>query len=415
MKDLAMTQLPALGRRTLLGGLTAALAAPALIGRAKADDVVKMASILDLSGGLSIYGKSIHMCMQMAVEEINAAGGLNGKQVQMLTYDTQSNMQLYAQYAQQAALQDQVDFVHGGITSASREVIRPILDRYKTLYLYSTQYEGGVCDMNTICTGATPSMQVTEPLKWAINKWGKKIFVIGADYNAPRIYGMWAKYFAKKYGATVIDEEFFPLDVTEFGPVITKIQQAKPDLVYSIMVGAAQMGFYRQWGSAGLVGKIPLMSFSFGAGNEDVMLPADDTNGIVVPSSYFRDIKSPENAAFIERFTKRFSMEATALNNTACGGYEGTMLWAEAVKKAGTAKRLDVIKAITEVSYTGPGGTLKVDPKTHHAARDIFVGQVNDQKWNILQVLKNQPAEDSSGRCDLVANPRLNKQFTPVI
>lgn len=410
-----MNDLGILGRRTLLGGLGLAVAAPAIIGRAKADDVVKMGSILDLSGGLSIYGKSIHMAMQMAVEDINAAGGLNGKKVEMLTYDTQSNMQLYAQYAQQAALQDGVDFVHGGITSASREVIRPILDRYKTLYLYSTQYEGGVCDMNTFCTGATPSMQVTQPLKWAINKWGKKIFVIGADYNAPRIYGMWAKYFAKQYGATVIDEEFFPLDVTEFGPVITKIQQMKPDLVYSIMVGAAQMGFYRQWGSAGLTGKIPLMSFSFGAGNEDVMLPPEDTNGIVVPASYFRDIQSAENKDFIARFTKRFNTTADALNNTAVGGYEGTMVWAQAVKKAGTAKRTAVIEAMSEVSYTGPGGTLKISPATHHAARDIFVGQIQDKKWTILEVLMNQPATDFNGACDLTKHPRTNKQFTPII
>jgi branched-chain amino acid transport system substrate-binding protein len=410
-----MTLLPTVGRRLILGGLATALAAPPIIGRARADDTVKMASILDLSGGLAIYGKSIHMCMQLATEDINASGGLNGKKLEMLSYDTQSNMQLYAQYAQQAALQDHVDLVHGAITSASREVIRPILDRYKTLLMYSTQYEGGVCDINTFCTGATPAMQVTQPLKWAINKWGKKIFVIGADYNAPRIFGMWAKYFAKEYGATVIDEEYFPLDVTEFGPVITKIQQMKPDIVYSIMVGAAQMGFYRQWASAGLTGKMPLMSFSFGAGNEDVMLPADVTNGIIVPSSYFRDIDTPENKDFIARFSKRFNTDATALNNTAIGGYEGTMIWAAAVRKAGTADRMKVIEAMGEVSFTGPAGTIKIDPETHHASRDIYLGQVENKHWNILQVLHDQKAADFEGRCNLVTHPRTDKQFVPEI
>jgi urea transport system substrate-binding protein len=410
-----MTKLPTVGRRVLLGGIATALAAPALIGKARADDTVKMAAIFDLSGGLSIYGKPVHMCAQLAVEDINASGGLNGKKLEMLTYDTQSNMQLYAQYAQQAALQDRVDLVHGAITSASREVIRPILDRYKTLLMYSTQYEGGVCDINTFCTGATPAMQVTDPLKWAINKWGKKIFVIGADYNAPRIFGMWAKYFAKEYGATVVDEEYFPLDVTEFGPVITKIQQAKPDIVYSIMVGAAQMGFYRQWASAGLTGKMPLMSFSFGAGNEEIMLPAEVTNGIISPTSYFRDIQTPANLDFIARFSKRFNTDSTPLNGVSIGGYEGTMIWAEAVRKAGTAERSKVIEAMSEVSFAGPAGILKIDAQTHHVSRDIYVGQVENKRWNILQTLHDQKANDFSGRCDLVKSPRTNKQFVPVI
>ena len=116
--------------------------------------------------------------LTLAVEEANAAGGLLGRQIKLINYDTQSNMQLYTQFAQQAALKDKVAVVHGGITSASREVIRPVLDRFKTLYFYNTQYEGGVCDRNQFDTGVTPAQTVEKLVPYAMKKWGKKVYVI---------------------------------------------------------------------------------------------------------------------------------------------------------------------------------------------------------------------------------------------
>src|SRR6478752_6429003 len=121
--------------------------------------------------------------MTLAVEEANAAGGLLGRQIKLINYDTQSNMQLYTQFAQQAALKDKVAVVHGGITSASREVIRPVLDKFKTLYFYNTQYEGGVCDRNQFDTGVTPAQTVEKLVPHAMKKWGKKVYVVAADYN----------------------------------------------------------------------------------------------------------------------------------------------------------------------------------------------------------------------------------------
>ena len=136
---------------------TAATAAAGMLGStAWADDPISVASIHDLSGGLDIYGKPMVDALTLAVEEANAAGGLLGRQIELINYDPQSNMQLYTQFAQQAALKDKVAVVHGGITSASREAIRPVLDRFKTLYFYNTQYEGGVCDRDQFGTGVDP-------------------------------------------------------------------------------------------------------------------------------------------------------------------------------------------------------------------------------------------------------------------
>ena len=124
------------------------MAAPAIIGRAEASSSLKMAVILDQTGGLDIYGRPMVDASHMAVEEINSAGGLLGKKLDLTVYDPQSTIQFYTQYATKAATSDRVDVVQAGITSASRESIRPLLSRYRTLYFYNTLYEGGVCDTN---------------------------------------------------------------------------------------------------------------------------------------------------------------------------------------------------------------------------------------------------------------------------
>ena len=152
-----------INRRRLLRstaiGAAAAVAGPFVIRDLHADDAIKVAGIHDTSGGLDIYGKQMVATMDLAVNEINAAGGVLGRKIQLINYDPQSNIQLYTQYATEAATKEKVAVVHGGITSASREAIRPLLKRYNTLYFYNTHYEGGVCDRNIFCTGSTPAQR----------------------------------------------------------------------------------------------------------------------------------------------------------------------------------------------------------------------------------------------------------------
>ena len=219
----------AFDRRTFIKGTSVAgltLMAPGIIGRAKADDKIRLASILDQSGGLDIYGKPMANATQMAVDEINAAGGLNGQQIELINYDPQSNIQFYTQYATKAATGDKAHVVHAGITSASREAIRPTLGRFQSLYFYNTQYEGGVCDRNCFCTGSTPAQTVEKLVPYAMNKFGKKVYIIAADYNYGQITAQWVKKYVTDNGGEVADTEFFPLDVTNFGPTIKKIQAA---------------------------------------------------------------------------------------------------------------------------------------------------------------------------------------------
>ncbi|GAB2941852.1 urea ABC transporter substrate-binding protein [Hafnia psychrotolerans] len=373
---------------------------------------IKVATILDLSGGLDIYGKAMSDAINLAAEEINTSGGLLGRPLQMINYDAQSSMQLYAQYAQQAALKDQVAVVHGGITSASREVIRPVLDRFRTLYFYPAQYEGGVCDRNYFSSGSTPSQTVEKLVPYAMKKWGKKVYILAADYNYGQIVSAWVKKYVQDNGGEVMDIEFFPLDVTDFGAAISKVQKAKPDIVWSALVGGAHLSFYRQWHASGMTGKIPIASTVFGSGNEHIILSPEESNGILVCANYMQEIPTPDNEAFVKKFKAKYGKNAPYVHDLAMGAYQGMLLWAAGVRKAGDIDRMKVIAALeTGISVASPSGKVTVDPPTHHCILDVHIAEVQNHEMKILESYSQQAPADTAMVCNLQKNPRDNKQY----
>ncbi len=372
---------------------------------------IKLGSLVDASGNLDIYGKPMVQATQLAVEELNAAGGLLGRKIQLIQYDSQSDIATYAKFAQQLVRQDKVHVVHGGITSASREAIRPIFTRGNTLYFYNVLYEGGVCDRNTVCTGTTPA-QANEPVvDVAMKQWGKRVYIIAADYNYGQITSKWVTHYVKQRQGTVVKAEFFPLTIADFGSTIAKIQQEKPDWVCSVLIGGAHMSFYRQWAASGMNKRIPLASTVFGGGNEHQALSPAEGDGILVAANYSPEDPNPANKAFLAAWQKRFG-DTKVIHELAVSQYQGIKLWAEAVKKAGSLDRNAMLKAIeSEPAIEGPAGTVKLDAKTHHCVLDVRVLEVKNQKLNIKSVAKQRPPSDTAQVCDLIKNPKENKQF----
>jgi urea transport system substrate-binding protein len=404
-----------LERRKILKAVTgsAALAATSMLPvfAQKTKDEIVIGSLHDLSGGLDVYGKSMEDALQLAVEEINAAGLLSRK-VRSVTLDSQSNMQLYAQYAQQAALKDKVAVLFGGITSASREVIRPVMRRFNTPYFYNTQYEGGVCDRNIFVTARTPVQGLDKLVPFVTKKWGKKIYIVAADYNYGQITSEWIKKYAKDVGATVVSADFFPLDVNQFGPTIQKIQAAKPDMVISVLVGGAHISFYRQWAAAGMNTKIPMASTTFGGGNEQLVLSPQESDGIVNTFNYVQALDSPENNAFVARWHKKFGDDYPYIGELAVATYQGVHLWAEGVKRAGSIDRVKMTQALESgASINGPSGKVSMDPATHHCTLDVLITECKNRQWKILETHKQQKPLDTAAVCDLRKNPNENKQF----
>ena len=390
---------------SMLGG---ALVMPRLAGAA---DTIKLGSVLDTSGPFDAYGKPMDKALRLAVAKINADGGLLGKQVEVVAYDTQSDMALYTQYGQQLTRQDKVDVVHGGILSASREAIRQTMRKTKTLYFYNVLYEGGVCDRNIFINGITPAQQVEVLVPYAMGKSGKKVYVLAADYNYGQYMADWIRKFVADNGGETVGVDFFPLNVSDFGSTIAKIQTAAPDLVIAPLVGGAHLSFFRQWAAAGMNSKIPLASTTLGVGNEHKVLTPEEGNGIMVAFNYSQELDTPENNAFKKAWADAYDGDQS-MHEIAVSNYSGILTWAAGVKKAGSLDRDKVIEALESgISIDGPGGKVTVDPKTHHAVLDVHIMEFKDQKMNVIETLPQRQPADTQAVCDLFANPDDNTQY----
>lgn len=406
-------------RNFVTGILSGALAAPTV---ANALDIssawaaggeIRVGGVMDISGPFQARAKA--NILRFAIEETNAAGGLLGRHVKLIQYDTQSNNQMYAQYGQQLVLNDKVAAVFGTITSAAREVIRPILDRGKVPYFYTTGYEGGVCDRYTFCTGATVGQCLGTLLPFAMQKFGKRAYVLGPDYLFGQVSEKWVRKIVAGHGGKVVGAELFPLDAANFSSTISNIQSAAPDFIIDSFVTPPQMSFYGQWTAAGMKAKIPIASQTFGNNGQHLQMPKEVSDGIVACYEYFQEMPGAANKAFVDKFHKRFGND-DYIGDVIFGDYIAWQLWAEAVKKAGSIEREPVLKALDQgMTIQTPGPVVKLDPKIHHCIFDMNVVEIRDRTFHILDTAKNVDAPEMAGRCDLIENPRLNRQFQPQI
>jgi branched-chain amino acid transport system substrate-binding protein len=373
---------------------------------------IKVGNILDKTGGLNIYCLAQIDMIAMAVDQINAAGGLLGRKVDLLFYDSQSNNQLNAQYTTQALLEDKIDVLQAGVTSSSREVMRPIVHRYNGLYFYNSLYEGGVCDRLYYNTGITPGQQLQVLVPAAVKKFGKKGYILAADYNYGQISAKWVQKFIRENGGEDVGVEFFPLDVTNFSPVIARIQEKKPNFVFSALVGGAHMSFYQQYSASGVKKSIPIASSTYGLGNEQTQLGPDEIEDILVCNSYYPNNPSPENTAFLAEVEKKYPKKYSYLPEYGEYGYVGMMLWAEGVRKAGSVEHEKVIQALdTGISLKAPSGLVKLDPQTHHVIRDLHLAVgTRDHTFKILESFSQLAPIDTQSVCDLIKNPSANEQ-----
>ena len=408
-----------INRRDIIRGAAAAgLAIPAgafLPQWAAAADDIAVGSILDATGPINIYGKPMIDATKFAVDSLNQAGGVLGRKLRLIENDGQSNNQVYAQDAVKLILDDKVAALMGGITSASREAVRPVVDKYPTVYFYNEQYEGGVCDKLVFCTGVTPAQQLGVLVPWATKQYGKKIYTLAADYNYGHISADWVKVYLKQAGGEIAGEEFIPLDVVNFDSVIQRLQSNKPDVVMSLLVGGNHIAFYRQFAAAGLKGKMAMVSATFGLGNEQIVLTPQEAEGIIVIYPYFQELDNSINKEWVAAWHKRFGSDYTYITDSASTVWNGWHLWAMAVNKANSLDREKVIGALESgLTFNSPEGEIKLDPKSHHVIHSVHLAKVNDKNgFTIMQSFANVEPSDTMQVCDLLSDPDQHKQYTP--
>ena len=379
-----------------------------------AADGIKIGSLHDLTGGLNIYGIQMSQGLKLAVDSINAKGGLLGKQIEIVEYDCQSELSKYTQYANTLLLKDKVPVIFGGLTSSSREAVRPIIHRKKVPYFYNSLYEGGVCDRYNFITGATASQQLSVLMEWAAENYGKKFYIMAPDYNFGTISAHWIHLYAKRLGGEVVGEDFLPLSTSDFGPTLKKIQAAQPDVVVALPVGANQTGFLEQFAASGLKEKIGIVSTNYGSGNQQVVVSPDAGEGIIASQEYFMWINMPQNEPFKKLWESKYGLEEPIISEAA-NTWNAVHIWAAAVEKAGTVEPEAVVNALESgISFEGPNGTVKMLPGSHHLQQNIFIVKGNRQHgFDVIKIFESVIPDYESEMCDLTKNPNISKQFIP--
>jgi len=415
-----------IGRRQLLQSVAlggAGLGASALLRGlpavgAPTGTPIKIGTIHDLTGAFAVYNQATRDIVEIAVEEINARGGVLGRPVELLIRDSQSSIDKYAEFANELVLGEKVAMLEGGGSSASREVIRQVIGRNGgPVYFYPAQYEGGVCDKFVFCSGEVPTQQIGPALiPYAMEHFGGEFYTIAADYNFGHISSVWVKKFVEQQGGRVIATEFFPLDQTDFGSAISRIQAARPQVIFSLLVGNNHLGFHRQFAAAGLVDKIPIVSPVFGQAGELTSLSPQEYKGLVVAFDYFPQLDNPANKAFLDRVRARHGGRLPyAIGEFPYNIWLNIQLWAAATNKAASIEKDKVIDALESgLQLDAPEGRVRVDGKTHHLVHSIHIAQASeDRSFKIIKTIPDvQPSYEQSV-CDIISRPRTHKQFTP--
>ncbi|MFJ2967560.1 transporter substrate-binding protein [Streptomyces collinus] len=364
---------------------------------------IAVGSILDLTGPLSVYGKAKMDATYLAINDINAHGGVLGRPLMLISYDAQSDNARYTQYANKLTLPNQVSVIMGGITSASRETIRSIVDRTNALYFYNTLYEGGVCDKNVFTTGPVPSQQLAPLIPYVAKNFGKKIYIVAADDDFGRISTDRVEEYAAKSGAWVTGADFVPLESSDFGTVINSLQAAKPDVVISLLVGANHSAFYRNFAAAGLNKSMKVVSTTFGGGSENIVLAPRESKGTTVAHLYFQELESPANTAFLRAWHAEYGKNYPYVPETAVNEWNGWHLWAAAVNKAGSLDRDKVIAALESgLSIDAPNGTVTMNGRSHQVTQSITIAEANDKHgFDVLRTVPDVPPAYENSFCDL--------------
>lgn len=404
----------AVSRRTLLKGAglaagAALLGAPSVL-RAAEQEEIHVASMFDLTGNLNIYGVQQMNVSKYAIDSINETGGVLGKKLVLNAYDTQSRIELYSRYAQEIGTNERIAAVVGCFTGASREAARPILSRFNKLLFFPTIDEGGECDRFTFMQGTDCVQQETPLIDWVAKNAGNTLYVVAADYIYGHVATAWTKALAEQASVDIAGIEFIPLEVSDFSSTIRKIQSAGPSAIMSNLVGNNHIAFYRQFAAAGLAGRIPIVSPLFGLGNEQQVLSADESAGIIVAYSYFEAIDTPENKAFLEGFKERYP-SAGVVADTPVQGWNGWHQWKQAVEAAGTTDIMPVVEALEAgLVYNGPSGPVVVDGPSHRNIQDVRLARVNaNQEFEVIETFEQvHPTREviGAGSCDLTGKDR---------
>ena len=366
---------------------TLAAAACLLALQAQAADPIKIGVPVGLSGANSVVAPSVVQAAELAVEEINAKGGILGRQVALEVADDGSGAAGAQKAFDSLIFQKKVNVLISMETSAARNAGLPIVTRGKIPYIYTSFYEGRSCNKYMFVNAWVPDQQVAPIVDYFMKtSKAKNFFLIGSDYSFGRGMLEFTKSYIVMKGGKVVGEEYLPMDGSDWTAVINKLKTAKPDaIVTSTAGGAPNVTLTKQLRAAGIT--LPYGNLAVDEGTAKDM--GADAEGIVISGSYLTNIDSPKNKEFLAAMQKKFGAKLKTPNDLSVPQYEAVYLYKAAVEKAGSTDADKVVAALATVQIEGPRGSIKMS-KQRHAPLTMYLGQVQkDGSIKLLESFKN--------------------------
>lgn len=337
---------------------------------------VKVGILHSLSGTMAISETSVRDAELLAIKEINAAGGVLGKQIEIAQEDGASEPQIFAEKARKLIQSDKVATIFGCWTSASRKAVKPVVEETNALLWYPVQYEGMEASPNIMYMGAAPNQQAVPAVEFCAEKFGKNMFLIGSDYVFPRTANKIIKAQLENIGGTVAGEEYTPMGHTDYATIVSKIQAAKPDCIINTLNGDSNVAFFKQLTDAGLTSETcPVMSFSI-AEEEVGGVGVANLKGHYVAWNYYQTTKTAKNEKFVADYKAAYGAKRVT-DDPIEAGYIGVYMWAMACEKAGSFDVDKVKEAAKGIEFDAPEGKVKIDGDNQHLYKPVRIGVVN--------------------------------------
>ncbi len=354
------------------------------------NEPIKVGVLHSLSGTMAISEVSLKDVVSMAVQEINAKGGVLGRQLKLVVVDPASNWDLFAEKAKQLLVQEKVAVVFGCWTSVSRKSVLPIFEEQNGLLFYPVQYEGEECSKNVFYTGAAVNQQAVPAVEYLMSKEGgsfKKFYLLGTDYVYPKTTNkiLRAMLLAKKVPAANIMEEYTPFHHQDYQTIVGKIKKFAAGggaCVISTINGDSNVPFYKEFANQGLRAEdAPIMAFSVA---EDELRGMDKTAlvGHLAAWNYYQSVDTPQNKQFVANFKaycKKNNLpdgEKRVTDDPIEAAYLGVHVWKQAVEKAGTTEVNAVRKAVYGQKFLAPGGEIMMDEANQHTHKPVLIGEI---------------------------------------
>jgi urea transport system substrate-binding protein len=345
-----------------------------------------------LTGPMAASTSPVVDATLMAIEEINAAGGLLGATICTFVVDGQNDPDLFAREAERLIAQEKASAVFGCWTSAARKTVKPVFEKHNHLLLYPVQYEGLESSPNIFYFGAAPNQQIIPAVEWAVKTLGKKsFFLVGSDYIFPHAANEIIKDQLKLLGGTIAGEMYLGVDYPETAAVCSAIAKARPDMILNTINGDANIEFFRNLRRAGVASEqTPTLSFSIGEQGLRA-LSAKDIAGDYTAWTYYTAIDTPQNAEFVRRVQAKYP--ARGITDPMEAAYVSVKMWANAVTEAGSVDPKAVRRALLNQSLMAPSGEVRVDSDTQHVWKTPRIGQVQANGKMKIVMTAPEPVE----------------------